>query len=158
MCYFFKGLFVDRPTNPSDDDCYWATDTRELYRSVGDNNWVFIYKPYDDPHPFKNDTILGDYTDPPPMPTGFTITSSNYYSISLSWDDIVDEECYIIYRSDDGGSTFSKIAETTSTYSTYLDASVTSGNTYSYYVKSLTWDGECDSNVVEITVPTSRTR
>ena len=72
--------------------------------------------------------------------------------VQLVWTD-VGADLYEIYRSDDGGSTFNKIAETTSTYSTYLDTAVTSGNTYHYYVKS---GDVCDSDIVEITVPTSR--
>ena len=72
--------------------------------------------------------------------------------VQLVWTH-VDADLYEIFRSDDGGSTFNKIAETTSTYSTYLDTTVTSGNTYQYYVKS---GDVCDSNIVEITVPVSR--
>jgi len=72
--------------------------------------------------------------------------------VQLVWTH-VDADLYEIFRSDDGGSSFNKIAETTSTYSTYLDTTVTSGNTYHYYVKS---GDVCDSNMVEITVPVSR--
>lgn len=74
--------------------------------------------------------------------------------VQLVWTH-VGADLYEIYRSDDGGSTFNKIGETTSTYSTYLDTTVTSGNTYRYYVNS---GSVCDSNIVEITVPTSRRR
>ena len=49
--YFTKGVFASRPVSPADGDCYWATDTRTLYRSVGDNNWTLIYQPYTYPHP-----------------------------------------------------------------------------------------------------------
>ena len=72
--------------------------------------------------------------------------------VQLVWTH-VDADLYEIFRSNDGGTTFSKIADTTSTYSTYLDTTVTSGNTYHYYVKS---GDVCDSNIVEITVPVSR--
>jgi hypothetical protein len=74
--------------------------------------------------------------------------------VQLVWTH-VGADLYEIFRSDDGGATFGKIAETTSTYSTYLDASVTSGQTYQYYVKS---GDTCSSDPVEITVPTTRTR
>ena len=74
--------------------------------------------------------------------------------VQLVWTH-VDADLYQIYRSDDGGATFNKIGETTSTYSTYLDTTVTSGETYQYYVNS---GATCDSAPVEITVPTSRRR
>ena len=74
--------------------------------------------------------------------------------VQLVWTHVGDPR-YEIYRSDDGGATFNKIGETTSTYSTYLDGTVVSGSTYQYYVKS----GEtCSSDPIEITVPITRTR
>ena len=86
------------------------------------------------------------------VPVGDLTARAKRGKVQLVWTD-VGADLYEIYRSDDGGSTFNKIAETTSTYSTYLDTAVTSGNTYQYYVKS---GSVCDSNIVEITVPTSR--
>jgi hypothetical protein len=72
--------------------------------------------------------------------------------VQLVWTH-VGADLYEIFRSDDGGATFAKIGETSSTYSTFLDASVTSGQTYQYYVKS---GDTCSSDPVEITVPTDR--
>ena len=40
-----------RPSTCSDDDSYWETDTKKLYRCDGPDNWVFVYKPYTYPHP-----------------------------------------------------------------------------------------------------------
>ena len=48
---FAKGVAAGRPGTCADDDCYWETDTRKLYRCVGANNWTFIYSPYSYPHP-----------------------------------------------------------------------------------------------------------
>lgn len=50
---FNIGLESGKPASPSDDDCYWSTDTDSLWRSVGDNNWTFIYTPYTYPHPLR---------------------------------------------------------------------------------------------------------
>ncbi|MBN1930699.1 MAG: hypothetical protein JW786_03725 [Desulfobacterales bacterium] len=75
--------------------------------------------------------------------------------VQLVWTH-VDADRYDIYRSDDGGTIYNKIAETTSTYSTYLDSTVTSGNTYFYYVKSVFAGDDCDSDPVQILVPTGR--
>jgi hypothetical protein len=49
--YFAYGTYANRPASPSDQDCYYATDLTKLYRSVGANNWTYIYKPYTYPHP-----------------------------------------------------------------------------------------------------------
>ena len=50
---FTKGLSSARPSTCSDDNCYWETDTRRLYRCDGDDNWVFVYTPYTYPHPLR---------------------------------------------------------------------------------------------------------
>lgn len=71
--------------------------------------------------------------------------------VQLVWTHVGAAQ-YEIFRSDDGVN-FNKIADTTSTYSTYLDTTVTNGQTYQYYVKS---GDTCGSNSVQITVPASR--
>jgi hypothetical protein len=48
---FSSGLSSARPGTCSDDDSYWETDTKKLYRCVGTNNWTFIYQPFTYPHP-----------------------------------------------------------------------------------------------------------
>jgi hypothetical protein len=50
---FAYGEALYRPLNPVDDDCYFETDTEKLYRSVGDNNWTYIYSPFTYPHPLN---------------------------------------------------------------------------------------------------------
>ena len=50
---FTYDVLKNRPINSVADDCFWATDTKELYRSDGENNWVLIYTPYVYPHPFS---------------------------------------------------------------------------------------------------------
>ena len=55
---------------------------------------------------------------------------------------------YHIYRGTASGGPFTKIGATTSTYSTYLDATVSNGTTYYYIVRSVNLLGQetCDSN------------
>jgi hypothetical protein len=49
--YFTKGPASDRRATCTTGDCFWETDTRKLYRCVGDNSWSFVYQPYAYPHP-----------------------------------------------------------------------------------------------------------
>lgn len=51
---FTSDVFANRPATPADADCFWATDTETLYRSVGTNNWTQIYQPYTYPHPLRS--------------------------------------------------------------------------------------------------------
>jgi len=66
---------------------------------------------------------------------------------------------YNVYRSTISGGPYLKIANTTSTYSTYLDTGVTSGTTYYYVVRevALNTNELCQSNEVSAT-PTARVR
>ena len=50
---FNYDVAANRPGTCSDDDCYWETDTRKLYRCDGANNWTLIYTPYTYPHPLS---------------------------------------------------------------------------------------------------------
>jgi hypothetical protein len=50
---FSYDIATNRPGTSADDDCYWETDTKKLYRSVGVNNWVLVYRPYVYPHPLS---------------------------------------------------------------------------------------------------------
>jgi hypothetical protein len=62
--YFTNGTHANRPGTPSDNDCYWETDTKQLYRSVGVNNWQLVYKPYDYPYRFSNENASCHITIP----------------------------------------------------------------------------------------------
>jgi len=60
---FTYGISADRPAACANNDCYWETDTKKLYRCKGDNNWVFVYSPHTYPHPLQ-----GGAESPPPEP------------------------------------------------------------------------------------------
>jgi hypothetical protein len=75
--------------------------------------------------------------------------------IQLTWTHNGSAE-YHVFRSTDGPETgFTEIAITTSTYSTYLDAGLTIGQEYWYYV---TGEGNCDNPSVVSAVPQDRVR
>ena len=54
---FTKDVSANLPGTCTDDDCYWMTDTDSLYRCDGDNNWTFIYTPYEYPHPLAGGEV-----------------------------------------------------------------------------------------------------
>ncbi len=79
--------------------------------------------------------------------------------VQLVWTNIEGTERYDVYRSHESDpGAFVKIAETTSTYSTHLDDTVTNENTYLYVVGALSGGTWCYSNVVSSHPTAVRTR
>ena len=78
--------------------------------------------------------------------------------VQLIWTDTAAAG-YNVYRSTSMGGPYSLIANTTSTFSTYLDTGVTNGTTYYYVVRevALNTDELCQSNEASAT-PTIRIR
>ncbi len=69
--------------------------------------------------------------------------------VQLTWSHIEGTERYDVYRTDESDPfNFEKIAETTSTYSTYLDTAITNEVTYLYVVGALSQGTWCYSNVI----------
>ncbi len=52
-CNFTYDVAAKRPATCYDDDCYWETDNKKLYRCNGTNNWILVYEPYKYPHPLS---------------------------------------------------------------------------------------------------------
>ncbi|MBI4849299.1 MAG: carboxypeptidase regulatory-like domain-containing protein, partial [Nitrospirae bacterium] len=78
--------------------------------------------------------------------------------VQITWTTIGAQAIYRIYRAQESApSTFTKIADTTSTYSTYLDTSVVNEITYLYIVEAVRNGNICYSNVVSIHPTTRRT-
>ena len=88
---------------------------------------------------------------PPAAPENLTATAYRT-NVSLSWltppgDGGFAISNYVIYRSEDNGTTYTQIATTTQT--SYVDTSVVTGTIYHYKVTALNSKGESgDSNVV----------
>jgi len=59
---FWYDIAAKRPSACFDNDCFWETDTKKLYRCKGDNNWVLVYQPYEYPHPLRGEAAV------PPTP------------------------------------------------------------------------------------------
>jgi hypothetical protein len=78
--------------------------------------------------------------------------------IQLTWTH-TGAVSYNVYRSTSQGGPYSLIANTTSTYSTYLDTGLTNGVTYYYVVREAALNGDelCQSNEASAT-PAARTR
>jgi hypothetical protein len=76
--------------------------------------------------------------------------------IQLTWTD-TGAASYNVYRGTTSGGPFAKIANTASTYSTYLDSGLVTGTTYYYVVRPALINGDetCQSNEASAT-PTTR--
>ncbi len=79
--------------------------------------------------------------------------------VQLVWSDNAPAGGYNVYRSTSSGGPYDLLANTTSSYSTYLDSGLTNGTTYYYVVREVDADGEelCESNEVSGT-PAGRSR
>jgi type VI secretion system Hcp family effector len=77
--------------------------------------------------------------------------------IQLTWTH-VGAASYNVYRSTTEGGPYTLIANTTSTYATYLDTSVSTGTTYYYRVMSVCAGVEGELYGVTSATPSSRTR
>jgi fibronectin type 3 domain-containing protein len=76
--------------------------------------------------------------------------------VQLTWTH-VGVDSYNVYRKVEGGE-YSLLANTTSTYSTYLDTAVTNGTTYYYVVNSVCNGSESEASNEASATPTSRRR
>jgi len=78
--------------------------------------------------------------------------------IQLTWSD-TGAASYNVYRATTMGGPYALLANTTSTYSTYLDTAVVNGTTYYYVVREAALNGDelCQSNEVSAT-PQARGR
>jgi hypothetical protein len=59
---FTWGVYSSRPSSCATNDCYWATDTKTLYRAVATNDWDSVYHEYAYPHPLTSGSAV---VDPP---------------------------------------------------------------------------------------------
>lgn len=157
----------------------WNNSTRRLvgqlhggYAACGNNSadWFGRFKTsydlgaktYLDPSNTQQTYVNGkNYTqcivcNPPNAPSGLTIVG-NCDSVSLSWTGSGATGYNIYRKTGTCGGTYTQIANGITT-TTYNDAGVTPGSTYSYIVKGYSGDVSCesaDSNCVSTTVQTT---
>jgi hypothetical protein len=62
--------------------------------------------------------------------------------IQLTWTHQAGTDHYNVYRSQTQGGPYTLVGSTTSTYSTYLDSELTTGNTYYYVVRPAALNGD----------------
>lgn len=70
--------------------------------------------------------------NPPSTPTNLTFSNTTSSSMTLNWNDVSDDFGYAIYRSLDGGATFSWVANTNTNVTT-LNVTGLPANTLVYY-------------------------
>ena len=79
--------------------------------------------------------------------------------VQLTWTHIEGTERYDVYRTtEDDPTNFEKIAETISTYATYLDVDIVNETTYLYTVAALSQEETCHSGVISAHPTTLRSR
>jgi len=88
-----------------------------------------------------NSDTKPDDNSAPELPANTDSTAGDGFA-TLSWSasPSVDVGGYSIYRSDDGGSTYTKIKEVGSTVLSYSDTTVTNCPAQPYYYKVTSWD------------------
>jgi fibronectin type 3 domain-containing protein len=85
--------------------------------------------------PGSNAFAYVPFTDQPPIaPTGVTATPFSASQVDLNWNDVADENGFIVERSGDGGATFSQIGTTARGVTMFDDTTATPGTPYEYEI------------------------
>jgi fibronectin type 3 domain-containing protein len=79
-----------------------------------------------------------DCTTPPAAPAGLSATAVDLHTVKLAWADMsaVEDGYYLIRWADAEGSTETLIAEPPANATSYMDANLQSGRSYSYRVRA----------------------
>lgn len=131
------------------------------YSTDGAVSWVFAYDgglvmdPYDQTKAGDLTVSASTDTNPPSAPV-LSVEDWSASSISLSWTESTDDVAvyaYDLFRSSDGGTTFSKIDRVVAPTLTYTDTTVVTDQLYHYYVIALdtSFNPSLPSNVVSQT-------
>lgn len=121
-----------------------AFDYVYRYSTDGALSWVYAYRdgfiadPYDATRAGALTVNASQDVEAPSAPV-LSIEDWSAASISLSWTDSIDDVevyAYDLYRSTDG-TTFTKLDRKLAPTTSYIDTTVTSGQTYYYYVVAL---------------------
>jgi len=96
------------------------------------------------------------YTDATPSaPTSLTATAVTSAQVDLAWtDNAINEDGFVIERSDDLGATWAQVGQTVTDVTTFSDTTVSPVSTYQYRVYAYNANGNSlPSNIVEVTTP-----
>lgn len=117
-----------------------------LVRKPAVNSPTNVYAPTEwDSYATDFSSDLGTHTfdgaglNPPASPTNLALTAS-VDDLSLTWDDVADEDGYYVYRSTDDVN-YSQITTLAANSTSYTDNSVQLLTTYYYYVVAYNADG-----------------
>jgi glycosidase len=114
------------------------------YTTTGGRDWTYA--------PERGTLIVdpsGD-TTPPPVPANLHVTSFSPASIALAWDAVAapDEYGYDVLRATNAGGPYTTLALVTGT--SYVDDTVSQGQTYWYVVRSVDTSANRSANSSEI--------
>jgi len=127
------------------------------YSSDGARTWYYadLNGPGINGNPGDLEVVLSADTTPPEAPTNLMVTGTSSSSISMSWDASSEADLagYEIYREDTAAPGYSRIASVGAGTTSFDDQTVTTGNTYNYYVLAFdtSFNRSDPSNVIEAT-------
>ncbi len=104
---------------------------------------------------YINAIVFESYYDDGLAPTPAAITSltTSEEGVTINWtDNSITEDGYKVYRSENGGS-FTSVATLSSNISSFTDANVTGGDTYSYFIHAFNNNGTSNSDTLSIVAP-----
>ncbi|MEL7534351.1 MAG: lamin tail domain-containing protein [Bacteroidota bacterium] len=84
-------------------------------------------------------SFSGGGVNPPAAPANVNLAATTT-SLDLSWDDLNNEDGYLVYRSSDN-TNFSQIASLTADVTSYVDLALTLETLYYYYIVAYNVDG-----------------
>jgi fibronectin type 3 domain-containing protein len=97
---------------------------------------------------------------PPAAPSNLTAVAVSSTQVNLSWtNNATGQQGFRVQRSNDGGNTWSQIAQVGANTTTYADTRASGGMAYCYRVFAYNGGGNsASSNVAQVTTPRSPTR
>lgn len=90
---------------------------------------------------------------PPAAPANLAVTPVSGTELDLSWtDNAYNETGYEVWRSINSGA-YTRIAQLPANTASYMNAGLTQGTAYSYFVRAVDSAGSSDSNIVNAATP-----
>ncbi|HDK41960.1 MAG TPA: VCBS repeat-containing protein, partial [Candidatus Pacearchaeota archaeon] len=137
---FFYNLSANRNATCTEDESYWETDTRKLYRCVENNTWNSIYSPFDYPHPLVSG-IPGVSLF---SPLNMNSTTNTTVQFNASVIDSGTLSNMTLYGNWSGSWSANETISLSSTYNESSFTKTLSAGTYLWNVYSCDVDNNCD--------------